>query len=81
MVEWASIATAAFADEKTFITGSFEGVVSFWKVGSEGRPTMELFQSMTGHGDTIASIVVSMAWSVLVTGSKASAASYLLLED
>lgn len=57
-------------DDKTLVTGSVDGVISFWKVVSGERPSLELSESLVGHGDLITSLTVSKAWSLLVSGSR-----------
>ncbi|CDZ97004.1 Lysosomal trafficking regulator LYST and related BEACH and WD40 repeat proteins [Phaffia rhodozyma] len=70
ITEWASISTVMFIDEKaSFVTGSFDGVVSFWKMNQD-KPIPELCHSLAGHGDKILCLAASKAWSVLVSGSR-----------
>lgn len=76
MTEWASVEQATFVDDKTLVTGSVDGVISFWKVFSGERPTLELSESLVGHGDLITSLAVSKAWSLLVSGSRVSRVAF-----
>lgn len=51
------------------MTGSSDGVVSFWKMGQD-KPIPELCYSLAGHGDKVLCLATSKAWSVLVSGSR-----------
>jgi len=70
ITEWCSVEQATFVDDKTLVTGSVDGVISFWKVLSGEKPSLELTESLVGHGDLLSSLAVSKAWSLLVSGSR-----------
>jgi WD40 repeat protein len=70
LVESSSVSTAVVADSSTIITGSMDGVLSFWTLSYGDKPTLELTQNLSGLGDVVFCTAVSKAWSVLLTGSK-----------
>ena len=81
VIESAYCTSAAFADSRTLVTGSFDYMVRLWTVKPHNNasasqrnvvrsPRLTLTHIMRAHTGTVLSVAASRSWSLAVSGSQ-----------
>ncbi|KAJ8787692.1 hypothetical protein J1605_022723 [Eschrichtius robustus] len=70
--EWAQILCAICPNPKLVITGGTSTVVCVWEMGAskEKAKTLTLKQALLGHTDTVTCATASLAYHIIVSGSR-----------